>query len=206
MGISKSSWCTKRVRGTKGHETSKWVQLKASFKCKVSYGAGWRQSWKDGNGDEERRVVAAEQTQGAEIIASIDEVTLGGFQRDWESQWATGSWSCASSAFCASSRHIPIIHGYLYSRPNWKVGLWTICMHPHSNCPFSTHAYSHMQTHSSRHAVGSDPQKKGAWRAAPVRTDIPRGQTCKAWLKEKPCLSKVRVCFHFLQVSGFVII
>lgn len=36
-------------------------------------------------------------------------------------------------AFCASSRHIPISHGYLYSSPNWKVGLWTICMRTHTH-------------------------------------------------------------------------
>lgn len=58
MGISKSSWCTKYMRGNTGHETSNWVQPKASFKCKVSYGAGGRRSRED------VRLVTAVQTQG----------------------------------------------------------------------------------------------------------------------------------------------
>lgn len=69
------------MRGKKGHQTSDWVQRKASFKCKVSYGAGGKRSRRDGNGDGEREGGRGGHRE-LEIIASIDEVTLGGFQRD----------------------------------------------------------------------------------------------------------------------------
>ncbi len=69
------------MRGKKGHQTSDWVQPKASFKCKVSYGAGGKRSRKDGIKDGEGRVVGGGHRE-LEIIASIDEVTLGGFQHD----------------------------------------------------------------------------------------------------------------------------
>lgn len=78
-----------------------------------------------------------------EIIAFIEEVTLGGLQRDCEGEWATGLGDGPSRGFCASSRHIPISHGYLYSGPNWKVGWWTICMHPHFDSRTHTLAHSH---------------------------------------------------------------
>lgn len=129
------------MRGKKGHETSNWVQRKASFKWKVSHGAGWwsRKGWRKGGWSQQSR------HNELEIIASIDKVTLGSFQHDWESE-RRGLGAGPSRALSASSHHIPIIYGYLYSRPNWKVGLWTICMHPHSSSPFTARA--HTPTHA----------------------------------------------------------
>lgn len=48
---------------------------------------GWKQGCQKEGGHNEHREL--------EIIASNHEVTLGGFQHDWESEWATGSWSLA---------------------------------------------------------------------------------------------------------------
>lgn len=144
MGISKSSWCTKHMRGKKGHETSNWVQSKASFKFKVSYVAGRRCSRKDGNRDGERRVVTAEQTPRVWNHCVYWRSNLGQLPA-WLSEWVSeqrGPGAGPNQAFCASSHHIPIIYGYLYSRPNWKVGLWTICMHPHCNSPFNARAHT----------------------------------------------------------------
>ena len=108
MGIWRIQLMHKNVWGERGDiKTSKRVQLEASFKCKVCYGAGGKRSrtgWKRGR----RR--GGEGGRGGhrelEIIASIDEVTLGGFQHDWESEWATGSWRRAKrSLLCQQPPH-----------------------------------------------------------------------------------------------------
>lgn len=78
--------------------------------------------------------------------------------------------------FCASRRHIPISHGYLYSGPNWKVGLWTICMH------------MHMHTHSCSFCLPLEVWLSGKQRCSAAFWPLDqKGQTwCVCALENSP--------------------
>lgn len=73
-----------------GHQNSNRVQLKASFKCKVIHEAGRKRSRRIG---EKKKREGGRRKDGGRggrrelgIIAPIDEVTLGGLQRDCEGE------------------------------------------------------------------------------------------------------------------------
>lgn len=79
------------MRGNTGHQNSNRVQMKASFKCKVIHEAGRKRSRRIGGKKKKReRGWRKEGGRGGRkelgIIAPIDEVTLGGLQRDCEGE------------------------------------------------------------------------------------------------------------------------
>lgn len=108
--------------------TSK-LQLRAPFKCKASYGTDRKQSRNIGGWGGDKGW--SQQTQGVRNQCTHWGGNLGRPPAWLRVSERRGLGNRPNGVFCASSRHIPISHGYLYSSPNWKVGLWTICMHVH---------------------------------------------------------------------------